>query len=302
VPAKLVELYDVAESISDGAEGLIISWQVPKGFVAELVGFGVIPDYDPDTGTSYLERVMIAVGDSEDRVGKKFEHSNFSATYGKNIASFGGDGAEQPLFEIKPYLTSGSLTYKYAEGKYIQIVGYAEGGDATDVKARARVFLIPEEEVPMYYGVDASRFSTLPGGHDQSSPTLLYAEYFDNPATLGKSKWQDLASITIQEWEIIRITNIGCIPHANADALKIFDSRTKEEIPDREPYWKITSGANVLPFGGDLSKQPMYRLPDFVASKEWINTVLKIQIRDTGVALSAGDVRVQVLGTYTVLR
>lgn len=301
MPVRLVELYDVASSISDGAEGLIISWQVPTGYVAELIGVGVIPDYDPDTGASYLDRVMIAAGTSANRVGKKFDHANFSAKYGKNILSYGGDGAEQPLFEIRPYLTPDSLTYKFAEGKYIQIVGYASGGTASNVKARAKVLLIPKEEVPQYYGVSADRFATLPGGHDQDKPVLLYAEYFDNEATSGGSRWEDLASIDIQSYEYLRITHIGATPAEHADALKIYDMRTKEEIPDREPYWKITTGANMLPFGGDTSKQPIYALPGFIASKEWNNTTLKIQIRDDGTSVSAGEVRVQLLGVYRVV-
>lgn len=298
MPVKLVELYGSASSIGSGSEGLIISWKVPSGYVAELVGIGVIPDYDPDAGTSYLQKVMIAAGDSESTVGKKFEHSNFSATYGKNILSYGGDGAEQPLFEIRPFLTPGSLTYKFAEGKYIQTVGYASGGTASNVKARAKVLLIPKEEVPQYYGVSASEFASLPGGHNQSRPMLLYAEYFDNSATSGNNRWEDLAEITLQDYEFLRITHLGVAPAEHADALKLVDDRTKEEIPDREPYWKITTGANVLPFGGDLSKQPMYALPSFIATREWNHTTLKIQIRDDGNALSAGDVRVQVLGVY----
>ena len=301
MPVRLVELYDTASSISDGAEALIISWQVPTGYVAELIGLGVVPDYDPDAGTSYLDGVSVAVGTSPTRIGKKFDHSNFSANYGKNILSYGGDGAEQPLFEIRPYLTSGSLTYKFAEGKYIQIVGSASGGTASNIKARAKVLLIPKEEVPMYYGVDASRFTTLPGGQDQEKPVLLYAEYFDNLATSGNSKWEDLTAISIQDWEAIRFTHIGVTPAEHADALKLYDNRTKEEIPDREPYWKITTGVNMLPFGGDTSKQPMYALPSFIANKEFNNTTVDIQIRDDGTALSAGDVRVQVLGVYRVL-
>lgn len=300
MPVRLIELYGTAD-INDGAEGLIISWQVPTGYVAELIGVGVVPDYDSGAGVGYLDRVMIAAGTSSDRVGKKFDHANFSAKYGKNILSYGDETKEQPLFELKPYLTPGSLTYKFAEGKYIQIVGYAEGGNATGVKARAKVLLIPKEEVPMYYGFSADRFATLPGGHDQDKPLLLYAEYFDNEATSGGSKWEDLATIDIQSYEYLRITHIGVTPHANADALKIYDMRTKEEIPDREPYWKITDGANMIPFGGDTDKQPIYALPSFIASKEWNNTTLKIQIRDDGTSIPVGSVRVQLLGVYRVI-
>lgn len=298
---RLVELYNEHTSgIGDNAQDIILSWQVPTGYVAELVAVGVIPDYDPDTGASYLDTVQIASGTRGDRIGKIFEHSVFSANYNKNILSYGNETTKQPLFKFGEYGNPHSLTYKFASGRYIQIIGGASGGTTGTIKTRALVVLYEKDEVPVIFGVPAERFSTLPGGHDQENPILLYAEVFDNSATSGNAKWEDLASIDLESYEYLSIHKIGVIPHANADALKIFDNRTKEEFPDREPYWKVQEGVNMLPFGRDQDIIPMRELPDFISSKVFNDTTLKIQIRDNGTSIPADAMRVQVLGVYMV--
>ena len=298
---KLVELYAEHDTgIPDGGTDVILSWKVPTGHVAELIGVGIKPDWD---GTnSYLDTVQIAAGTEESRVGRIFEHSVFSANYNKNILSYGDETVYQPLFKFDNYGNPNSLTYKFSEGKYIQLVGTAEGGTTGTIKARALVVLYEEDEVPAIFGVDAKHFANLPGGHDQDNPILLYAEVFDNEATSGKNKWEDLAAIDLGSYEYLNLRKIGVIPHANADALKIYDNRTKEEIPDREPYWKITEGANMLPFGRDKDVIPIRELPEFIKTKTFNQTTLYIQIRDNGTSIPAGGVRVQVLGVYSVRR
>jgi len=291
---KYVELYGEVSSIGANAEATIINWTVPDGHCAELFAVGVIPDYDPDTGASNLDGVYIKAD------GKAIPHSNFSANHnGKNFLPFGDRACRRPLFIFDRPLVPRNLTYKFNEGDKIQIVGKA-GSTAVSkpVRVRASVFLLEPEDVRRIYGVDINKFATLPGGHQQEKPILLFAEYYDNPKTSGKSKFEALAEIPIKTYEQVQLRMIGVAPHDNADALKLVDHRTKKEFPEYEPYWKINSLYNMLPFGDDEDFQGAVELPAPVKEYIWTNTTLKIMIRDNGTAIPEAGVRVQLIGMY----
>jgi len=291
---KYVELYGEVNSIGANAEATIIDWKIPDGHCAELFAVGVMPDYDPSTGASNLDGVYVAVD------GKPFPHSNFSANHnGKNFLPFGDRACRRPMFIFDRPLIPGNLTYKYNEGERVQIVGKA-GSTAVSktVRVRASLFLLEEVDARAIYGVGITDFARLYGGHQQEKPVLLYAEYFDNPATSGKGKFEEFASIDIKAYEQLQLRMIGVYPHDNADALKLVDYRTKKEFPEYEPYWKVNSLYNMLPFGDDEDFQGAVELPAPVKDYVWNNTTLKIMIRDNGSAIPAKSMRIQLIGLY----
>ena len=166
------------------------------------------------------------------------------------------------------------------------------------VRARASIYLLEEEDVRRIYGKSITDFATLPGGHQQEKPTLLFAEYFDNAASSGKGKFEALAEFEVKAYEQVNLKMIGVKPHAYADALKLVDNRTKKEFPEYEPYWKINELYNMLPFGDDEDYQGAVELPEVVKRYTWTNTTMKFMIRDNGNVIPAGGIRIQVIGLY----
>jgi len=292
---KLVEPYGEVASIPADSQAIITEFEIPTGYAAELFAIGVAPDLV--AGASYLDHVYLAVGDVSGTIGSKIEHSNFSANHlGKNAVPYGGASSEQPMLLIDTPATPGNLTYKFPEAKFIQLVGVnTDVANATGkVFGRMKVYLLDAGEVSAIYGTTIAGIDDVAGGI--KSKERLWAEFYDNPATAGKGRFEDLASITVRDYETINLKKIGVKPADHAETLKLYNYRTKEEFPEYEPFWTITPEANVLPFGDDADKQPMQELPDFIKTYMWNNTLMKVQMRDDNNVVSAGTVRVQLIG------
>jgi len=198
-------------------------------------------------------------------------------------------------------LKPGNLTYKFNEGEYIRLVGVAGASAVSNtVRARLRVLLLEEEDAKKIYGVGITDFATLPGGHQQERPVMLYAKVVDCVATTA-NVWTD-NDIEIKAYEQIRLKMIGVKPATHSYKMRLKDHRTKVEFPDRDPYWIIKEQANMLPFGDDDDYQGPELLPLPIRNYIWTNTTMKIQILDDGTALSAGDVRIQLIGEYRQVR
>jgi len=295
---KYVELFGTVSSIPANSEVRIVRFEVPAGHCAELFAIGVIPDFNPSTNTSNLDGVFVAVN------GRKFPHANFSANgVSRNAVPYGHASSKQPIFRIDRPLTPGNLTYKFNEKETVEIWGRAgDSAVSLPVYVRALLFLLEEEDVRTIYGKSVTNFATLPGGHQQENPVLLFAEYFDNVATSGKGRFESVAEIDLAPWEQLQLRKLGVYPHDNADSLKLVDYRTKKEFPEYEPYWKVNASYNVLPFGDANDFQPAPELPDVIKLYTWTNTKLMIQVRDTGTAIPAKGMRFQLIGVYRVVR
>ena len=297
---KFVPLYGEVSSISANSSSPIIQYKVPSGYVAELFAVGVIPDYDPSTGASNLDGIYIAVASEVGGVGSAFPHSNISANHnGRNAAPYGDRASKQPILVIDNPLTPDNLTYKFATGRVIQIVGKAGSSATGKVRARAFVYLLDENDVREYYGVSMDEFASLSGGHNQEKPILPYFEYYDNSATAGTGNWEKLASIEVAAYEEIQLFQIGVAPHDNALQLRLYDDRKNKYFPDRDPYYfRITPTENMLPFGDDDDYQPRLPLPDDIISHVWNETNLDIEIKDNNAVIPDAGVRVQLVGVY----
>jgi hypothetical protein len=286
---KYVELFGSLESGSLGA-GLsanIISYKVPDGHCAELYAIGVQPDIS-DT-TSNLKQISIA-RDGKD-IGLKFLCNHI----GKNFLPYGDAGSIQPIRLLDYPMRRGNLTIKFNEGQTIQIVATAKGTLQSEVNARAKILLYEPVDAAIYYGATISNFASLPGGVEQSMPVMIFADYVEDYSTAGRGQWEDAYVRDVKDYEQIVLTHVGVVPHANADSLKLYDHRLKWEAPEYEPYFKIKSGINALPFGDDADYQPTQRLPSVIADHVYTNTEMKIQVRDS---LASATVSIQLLGTY----
>ena len=302
--AKFVPLYGEVSSIPANSTKPIIEYKVPTGFVAELFAIGVIPDLDPSTGASNLDGVSVAYADATGTTGSLFPHSNISANHkGKNAAPYGDRASKLPFLVIDRPLTPGNLTYKFAQGKVIQIVGKAGSSNAGKVRAKAFIYLLDESECLSRFGASLSTFPTLPGGHNQARPILPYFEYYDNDETDGTGTWEKLEQIKVEDYEEIILKQIGVKPHENSYQLRLYDDRLNKYFPDRDPYyWRITDTENMLPFGDDDDYQPRLPLPDDIVKHVWTHTSLDIEIKDKNAVIPEGGVRVQLVGIYRATR
>jgi len=302
---KFVPLYGEVSSIPANGFKAIIEYKVPTGYVAELFAIGVIPDYDPSTGASNLDGIYVAHATDIGGVGSAIPHSNLSANHnGKNAAPYGGKTSKQPIFIIDRPLMAGNLTYKFATGRVIQIIGKAGSSDTGKVRARAFVYLLDENDVRAIYGVGLNEFASLAGGHNQEKPVLPYFEYYDNENdTGGNGSWEKLKQIKIEDYEEVQLKEIGVAPHDNVLQLRLYDDRLNKYFPDRDPYYfRITPEENMLPFGDDDDYQGRLPLPDDIASHIWTHTSLDIEIKDNNAVVPAGGVRVQLIGVYRSTR
>jgi hypothetical protein len=289
---KYVELYGSIASggLGAGLSGKVIEYKVPDGHCAELFAIGVQPDISSNYTTSNLGYITIA-RDGKD-VGLKFLCNHL----GKNILPYGDAESLQPIRLLDYPMRRGNLTIKFNEGQVIQIVANAKGTLQSAMNARAKILLYEPADAAMYYGATVSNFASLPGGVEQSMPVMLFADFVEDYATTVRSRWEDAYSKSVKDYEQITLEYIGVVPHANADALKIYDYRIKWEAPEYEPYFKITSGINSLPFGDDAEYQPTQKLPSVIAEHVFTNTDMKIQVRDSGAG--AATVSIQLLGKY----
>ena len=231
---------------------------------------------------------------------KAFPHSNFSANHiGRNALPYGDRASKRPVFMFDTPLKKGNLTYKFNPGETINIVGVADStGVSKVVRARAGVFLLEEEDVRKIYGVGISDFASLPGGHQQHKPKLLYAEYFDLEKETTPNAWCELANISIESYEAINIHYVGFAPSDHTYQLKFVDNRTKFEFPDREPYFIVKREANALPFGDDDDYQGPRVMPPVFQTYTWTNTNMLVLLRDDGTSVKAGECRIQLIGVY----
>jgi len=293
---KYVELFGSIASggLGAGISGNIIDWQVPDGHCAELYALGVQPDLSADGTTSNLK--CVEIGYDGKTTGIRFLCNHL----GKNALPYGDPDSLQPIRLLDYPMRPGNLTIKYNEGQKIQIIATGKGALQEAIYARAKVLLYEEPDVSSIFGASISNFATLPGGVSQEYPNMIFADYVEDFSTTSRRVWQDAYSRKVQNYEQIVLSHIGVVPHAHADALKLFDSRLKWEAPEYEPYWIITATRNALPFGDDAEYQPTQRIPTPAADHVYTNTDLKVQVRDDGAG--AATISVQLLGTYRRLR
>jgi len=290
---RYVEDYETESSISANSSAVILEYEVPSGYALEVVAVGVVPDFDPTDQSSGLEYVYFKEGTS----GKVIPNMEFYANWFYNTLPFGDQGSRQPIRRFDTPLTKGNLTLKFSEKEKFQVVGVAGSSAAGLVKCRMIGFLLEEADVQSVYGVSIGDFPKLPGGHANENNEFLYAKRVTNSsATSGAGKFEDIGTIEFPDWLSVRLTHIGVKPHAYSANMKIYDEKTKIEFPDRDPYWLIYEYANTLPMGSHLDRHPMQPLPAVIGAYEWRNTTMHIQVKDTGSAIPAGGLKIQLLG------
>jgi len=293
---KYVELFGqlASGSLGAGLSSYVIDYTVPDGHCAELYAIGVQPDIDAGATTSNLKELEICYDGKG--TGIKFLTNHM----GKNFLPYGDADSLQPIRLLDYPMRAGNLTIKYNEGMRVQIKATAKGTLQSEVNCRAKILLYEPEDVMRYYGATISNFATLAGGVSQSLPQMLFAEYVEDYTTSTRSKWEDAYVKSVKDYEQVQLQYLGVVPHANADELKLFDYRLKWEAPEYEPYWKVKSGINALPFGDDADYQPTAKLPSVIADHVYTNTDLKVQVKDNGAG--AATISVQLLGVYRRLR
>jgi len=291
---KYVELFGklASGSLGTGLSANIIDWTVPFGHCAELYAIGVKPDYST-TGGSNAKELEICYDDKGTGI-------KFLITKGKNFLPYGDSTSKQPIRMLDFPMRPGNLTIKYNAGMRIQLKVTAKGALQSDMYCRAKVLLYEAPDVARIYGSTVSTFASLPGGVQQSNPIMIFADYVDGVTTTTRSRWEVAYSRKVEDYEQIMLTHIGVVSDANADSLKLYDSRLKWEAPEYEPYWKITAGINALTYGDADEEQPTYKLPSVVSDHIYTNTDMQVLFRDTGAG--ASTISVQLLGMYKKLR
>ena len=296
---KYVEYFgEITGGITAGMVEDLMEYTVPDGHCAEVYAIGVMPDYDSATDTSNLLEIRIAHDDIE------FPYKFLCNHLGMNSLPYGDRTSKQPIRLLDYPMRRGNLTPKFNEGVEIEVKAIAGDSDVTQpVRGRMKILLYEPKDVAAYYGATVSNFASLPGGYEQSLPRLLFIDYaLLESATGGDRRWTDLYSRSVKDYEQIQLTHIGVKPHDNADSLKIYDHRLKWEAPEYEPYFKINSLYNALPFGDDDDYQPTQKLPSVIAEHVFQNTDMKIQIRDNGTSIPAKGVACQLFGVYRRVR
>ena len=295
---ELVQLYGSVSSISAGKYATIIEYTVPEGYVAEIVGIGIIPDWDETNLVSYAEHVKVAANDEE-----FYPPGTMKALCRRymNWFSFGAPSYKKPLFKFGEPGNPSSLTLKFNSKDKIGLRVYAdESNDAGAVKARLLLALYNEAAAMRLFGVDVKSFATLPGGHSQGAVKRFlgidYAKLSD--ATSGAQKWETLYERELKDYETWYVTHIGVYSKSDhAKYLRLRDNRTREVIPHREYGWIISQNENMLPFGDAEEELGPVEILDFF-KRRYTNTTLEVQIMDDGTAVSAGEVIVQLRGLY----
>lgn len=291
---KYVELYGDLASLGAGLSSKIIDYEIPDGHGAELVAVGVQPDWNVAAGASRL--LDTEIGYNDKLTGIKFLTNHA----GLNFLPYGDRLSKQPMRLLDYPMRRGNLTPKFNEGMSIQVVVTAGASAVADtVRARAKVYLFEEADARAIYGVGLSKLATIPGGVEQSLPQELFADYTFEYTTVARSKWEEAYEKEIKDFEQIRLSHIGVLPHTHSDELMIRDLRTKTEFPEYEPYWHINAGYNALPFGDDDDYRPTQKLPSMIASHVFTNTKMQIRVKDDG---TQATVSMQLLGTYRRVR
>lgn len=292
---KYIPVYAEKDGVNP-SDPLILSYEVPDGYYAELYAVGVIPDYDPTTGVSNLQGIQIAHSNTKDQVGSIFEYSKISANYGRNIAVWGAPGDKQLPFTIDTPGIPGNMTYKFGSGKYIQIVGITSATTGL-VRAKAEIALYTPDEIEAIFGVSADEFCSLPGGSHQSNPVLKLFHYVDLPATDGTGRWNDLYDWELSVHDFITLEQIRVASVDHAKYMQLYDDKTSKYYPQiTERPWNITPEINDLPFGDANEYQPPRVVPPDLAAETFNQTTLHVRVQDDGTA--AEGIRVQFIGTY----
>ena len=295
---KYWELYGtVTDTLGAGLSTNIIDVKVPDGHCAELYAIG----FKPYSGTGTKETLDLEIGyDGGKRTGIRFAVSNYL-----HSCLPWGDNLNPPLMFDFP-MRKGNLTIKYNEGQDMELILTADEGILTGhpVHARARVLLYEPVDVAAIFGVGISNFATLAGGVSQALPHRVFADYAISPVSAGDSKWVELYSKKVQDYEQIKLSHIGVRPEiaTHFEALRLYDYRTKNEFPEYDPYFKIGVDVNTLPMGADVTAVPIQKLVSLIADYIWSNTTLYIYFRDDGTAVAAYDGVMQLLGTYRRVR
>ena len=299
---EIVEKYDSTNSISANGYDSLIDYEVPEGYVAELVGLGIIPDYDPSDGSSHALYVKVA-----SETGEFWPPAGAKALckHGMNWFSWGSPASKKPLFMFDQPGKRNSLTLKFNTKDTIKIHIYADDTGVSDyVYVRALIYLYDVNALKRYFGIDdLSKFATLPGGHMQGNiRKFLFIDYaINSSATEGKGKWEDVYSKEIAEYEQVTVTHIGVIGHANALYGRLFETKNEKKLPDREPYWLVNEVRNVLPFGDcDMILGPAALPANKIPTYNF--TTLKFQVQDNNAAIPADSFVVQLKGVYRKVR
>ncbi|NVM24087.1 MAG: hypothetical protein HWN68_20200 [Desulfobacterales bacterium] len=299
---KYVELWGTiaAGALGAGLSSRIIDYTIPDGHAAELFAVGVMPDFLAPATSRMLDT---EIGYDNKLTGIKFRTNHI----GENALPYGDRLSKQPMRLLDYPLKRGNLTVKYNEGQKIQIVATMDttGANASAVYARAKIYLLEEEDCSRYYGKSISNLATVPGGVSQALVEQLFAEYARlSAATLADGKWNDLYSRSVKDYEEITLTHLGIEGGTiiNADEARIFDLRNKKEFPEFEPYWKINGAYNAMVFGDDTDEQPMYKLPSVVTDHIFTNTTMSVKITDNLAVIPINGLVAQLIGKYKRVR
>jgi len=300
---KYVPVYGEVDSIPANNTSIIAEFEVPAGKYAEVYAVGVIPDYDPTTGDSYLDYVSFAHSSVKGQVGSIIPKCRISANYYRNAAPYGNGASKQPelIIDLPGVGPQNSLTYKFAPGDIIQLVGKSLSSDTGKVRARFDVILYDSDEINTFGVTSPDEWINLPGGYAQKNLIRLFDFYVNSSSTSGTGKWETFASVSVQDYEYIYIQSLGFKPHDNSKYFRIFDQSSNKYFPQltNNPFI-VTKTENILPFGSDKDYQPRPPAPPDLESHVFNNTSIDFEIQDNGNSIPAGEICLQVVGIYTI--
>jgi len=299
---KYVPVYGEIDSIPANNTGIIAEFEVPAGKYAEVYAVGVIPDYDPTTGDSFLDYVSFAHSTVKGEIGSTITRCRLSANYYRNAVPYGNGASKQPEFLIDIPATTGNMTYKFAAGDVIQLVGKALSTATGKVRARFEVILLEPEEVSAIYGVTSpDEWINLPGGYSQKNLLPLYDFFTNQSPTSGTGKWEKFAEVSVQDYEYIHIRELGFAPNDNSVWFRIYDESGNKYFPSLTNYpFRVTKTENELPFGSDKDYQPRRPAPVDLASHLFNNTKIDFEIQDNGNSIPENGICLQIVGSYRV--
>lgn len=289
---KYIELYGTVAALGAGLSSYIINYDIPDGHGAELFALGIEPDFAP--GPPAVSNLL----ETEIFFDNKGTGIRFLTNHlGLNALPYGDRGSRQDIRLLDYPMRRGNLTPKFSDAMALQvrITARAAGAIVSTVRARAKVLLYEDADAVGYFGVPQSQMPTIPGGVQQAIPNVLFADYVNAFVSAGKAQWEDAYTKALKEYEQVQLTHLGVLPDANSDEAKVFDLREKWEAPEYEPYWKILTGFNALPFGDDDDYRETQKLPSVVAAHVYTNTTMKVQVKDLAVA---STISAQLLGSY----
>ncbi|MEM1523680.1 MAG: hypothetical protein QXU69_11730 [Thermofilaceae archaeon] len=336
-----VVLAESFPALSGGAVWISEGYTVPVGEVIEIYSVEIVPPVDTASKVVNLGLVEILINGEEYPsvklntlmspysgpqhpgkpiwLGKPILHKPITGELpppheATAIKAKEGDLVQVRVTALEPFSSSGKVILRFARCRGQSKLQAAAGAASYTVSLMLDTDMYSKGALP----VTITDWDTLPGGMRQGKPQIFpWRTFAANKTATTPNRWYDFtypATVTnpwqTLSWNLVNkerayyITHIGVESHANAKALRLYveGRATNPEIPI-PPY---PDTQELLP--------AVFKSLDLEATVRWAGpTKLRmpflahgirggVQIVDTGTSIPADGVRIDVYGTYFVLK